>query len=598
MEDPLTAAVEPSAPTTDAPADAPAGTQALDIIPGLEFMGCGYDVFEGVPNPKARCKRIYDLSQDEFVREACLDKSFPLTPKQIATCFIAQPQQASVAYRRPAKVGFVRVFSATADTRKIETKSTQLTSFESGIELAGSYLGFSGDLQAKLTSKVSGSCSSQVAAVVAQIVYWQLDLAGYGVAANRPPLSKPAAEDFAKQDTSDRNIRALMDDYGTHCIEKCGIGSRLVYGLVANTSNASSDFSLSAAISAAYSAASSAQASLKASASLATAASSEHVEIFREFEAAGLSEEEAASEDQVFDAPMALLNQGWHNPTLIDLPTHSLRGLWEVPGLMSPAMATAFKREFDRRAKDRIDTVNARFSGLRPLYLLQTEKDGRQLYKLHPFQTLGDKSKGPVWTNLRKDAQGRPAAWLLVSASQEPGMVPLYEYHPHDMPMSFRYETEDWIDKVNSGKEVTWTKTSDFPVGYVHVDGSAAALSEAYKPFRAFYHASTDRWRGVLYSSGHDIAMDDGEWTPTREHGYATYPLHIEEAERRHCLASDLEKRDMVELGVIRREGPAPSREGAAPNGIAHGFQPGHPLLGDFFLKEGLTHWWAVPLQT
>ena len=597
MEDPLTEATAAPA-STDATADATADAQALDTIPGLEFMGCGYDVFQGVPNPKARCKRIYDLSKDEWVREACLDKSYPLTPEQIATCFSAPPKQASVAYRRPAKVGFVRVFSGSADTRQIETKSTQLSSFESGIELAGSYLGFSGDLQAKLTSKAGGSSSSQVAAVVAQIVYWELDLAGYGVSAHRPPLCRTAADEFATTDISDRSVRSLMDAYGTHCIEKCGIGSRLVYGLVANTTSASSNFSLSAAISAAYSAASSASASLKASARLESSATSEHVEIFREFEGAGLSDEQVVSEDQVFDAPMALLKQGWHNPTLIDLPTHSLRGLWEVPGLMSAAMARAFKNEFDRRAKGCIDALNTHFSGLRPLYLLQTDKDGRQLYKLHPFQTFGDRDKGPVWTNLRKDAQGRPVPWLLVSASQQPGMLGLYEYQPRGMPMSFRYETEDWIDKVNTGQEVIWNRTSDFPLGYVHVDGPAAAVAGAYKPFRAFYHASTDRWRGVLYSSGHDIAMDDGEWTATREHGYATYPRHIEEAERRHCLASDLEKQDMRDLDLIRRDGPAPAGEGAAPSRLCHGYQTGNPLNSDFFLKEGLTHWYAVPVQT
>jgi hypothetical protein len=79
---------------SDTASDAPDGAT---LLPGIEFLGCGYDVFGGFADTASVKMNLFDFSDDTFVNQALQTQG--LTAEQIASAFTSVPSQVRPLHR-------------------------------------------------------------------------------------------------------------------------------------------------------------------------------------------------------------------------------------------------------------------------------------------------------------------------------------------------------------------------------------------------------------------------------------------------------------------------------------------------------------------
>jgi hypothetical protein len=482
-------------------------------VPGLEsYLGRGYDVLKGYACADAVRRRIFDLEQDRWVLQQTVDKSIALDPDQISHAFSNVPPETKLLFRRPKKVGYTDLFKASTHVSDISTDTSKSTDWGIGGDISGSYMGFSADIQARFDEKLSRLATSRVVTATAEIVYWKLDLYGDYALAEQPPITSGARSDFET-----RNAETLLDAYGSHCVMSFGMGSRIRHHYMADISKLKQGMDLKASLKASYEG-EGATGSLKIDGYLKTLMASDSTAIQVEVEAEGISDiqlAEIGKEQGDAEHPLAILKQGWHNPTLIAMYDNSLTPLWDIEGLMSEAKADEFKAAFESRAQKHRDQIGARFAGLQPLYLFATGEGAARHFR---FSTSADHlGAAGEWTFVPgRDAEGGTGKpWLLISASLKDNMVPLFEYVLDGTATAYRYETENWMAEINrrTPESVhTWKKTTSQPLGYVHEAQRGVAPPAGVHPVYAYYDSGNDPKKGVFYSAMKDLVWDNDTW--------------------------------------------------------------------------------------
>jgi hypothetical protein len=480
------------------------------LVPGIDaFLGHGYDVFGEYASPNSVKARIYDLPSEPRVEQATLDKSLALDSEQQSHTFVTPPHELKLIYARPERVGYSDVFEAKTSIREIDTSDKNENNWGVGATLSGSYGGFSGEISSRFDKASAKLATTKCLQAIFEMVYWKLDLNNYTYG-NPPPISDDVKRDFAEQPTA-----RLIDKYGTHVLAEIGIGTRIVHSYTIDTSKLSKSFDIKASVKAHYG---------EEGASVGGSTDSDYHNadwndrsaVSINITGAGVSD---AQLDEITDLtkeqgehPLAVLKQGWHNPTLVRFYPSSLNPIWEIDGLMTAEKAEAFKAAFIERAKTARSSIGALFKGLRPLYLFSQMADGRHVYrfsnKAHYSDPSGDWT---IWN------QGKP--WLYTSDQPREGLAPLRELALNDNKAVVRYETDFWIEHIMPLNEdgFRWTPTGNI-LGYVHESKTdEEAAPENAEPVYAYYGNDLEARFGLFYSHEREIVWDQGAWKPSRE---------------------------------------------------------------------------------
>jgi hypothetical protein len=481
------------------------------LVPGIDaFLGHGYDVFGEFASPNSVKARIYDLPNETTVEQPTIDQSFPLSPEQLSHTFIEPPKEVTLTYARPEKVGYRGVFQASIDVNEIDTSNRDTNSWGIGARLEGGYGGFTGEIKGRFDTKSTKLATTKCLQATFQTIYWKLDVADYTFE-SPPPIVADVKQDFAK-----RSIEDLMAKYGTHCLEDIGIGTKIVHSYTIDTSKFSKEIDVTAALKAKYEAASF-HAGVEVEGEYHDAAWRDRSAVSIKIFTYGTSDTQLAEITDLSQGlgqhPLAVLRQGWHNPTLIKFYDSSLKPLWKVEGLMTPEKAQAFEAGFTAKAAAAQAEIGYLFQGLQPVYLLSRSTGDRKKYRLErkPHYRSGDKD----WA-IEND--GKP--WLYLSAKPRPGMAQLLELVLNDDTDTVRYETEVWGNVLARLpiEGYAWSR-SGRTLGYVYEnrgpDGPPIPADAC--PVYAFYDKDGQASRGIFYSFLRELVWDSGQWKPLEE---------------------------------------------------------------------------------
>lgn len=543
------------------------------LVPGIDaFLGRGYDVFGEYASPNSVKGRIYDLPAEPRVDQPTVDQSIALNPDQLSHAFSVPPSELRLVYSRPERVGYTDVFQSSVDVAEITTSDKEKIKWGIGSKIEGGYGGFSGEIKGRFDTEATRLATTRCLQAVFQTIYWKLDLNNYSFEKS-PPIAEDVRKDFAI-----RPIDLLMEKYGTHCLVEVGIGTKIVHSYTIDTSKFSKSMDVTAALKAKYDGGSF-NAGMDVDSEYHDAAWKDRSAVSVKIFTYGTSDSQLAEITDLSrglsEHPLAVLRQGWHNPTLIQFYKSSLRPLWTVDGLMSAERAAAFEERFRERARTEQVQLDLLFEGLQPVYLLSRSDDAGKRYRLERTPHYGRGAE--AWT---VENDGRP--WQFTSAGPRDGMVPLYEFVLNDDSEIVRYETEAWSDyfKRTGIEGYTWSK-SGRTLGYVYEGGPDVPVRPDAIPVYAFYDKDGRADRGLFYSQLKELVWDKGQWKG-REEG------SIEIAERRRAAQAALDRWWDSQDGAYRFFHQKPDLAE-----MSYGYVPGDP---DATLRftPGIAHWHAL----
>jgi hypothetical protein len=214
-------------------------------VPGLEFLGRGYDVFGRYASVDSCKQNIIDFSGADQTDQMTLNRS--VDGETLAKAFNQIPIQIDDTYTMPKTVTYSGLFAVESVNEFQSTVSEQMTKWSAHANVSGSYGAFGGEIDARFSSNLSKLATTKHYSLVSKSTYWELSLA-YS-------LEHPAP---LKQDVQDEldNPALTPEDffkhYGTHYLSSVAIGCRVTISCEIDTSRAESDFDFSSYLKATY----------------------------------------------------------------------------------------------------------------------------------------------------------------------------------------------------------------------------------------------------------------------------------------------------------------------------------------------------------
>jgi hypothetical protein len=437
----------------NSPGNNPPGTKSPPI-PGMEFLGIGYDVF-GLYASVDSCKQpILDFSAEPEIEQQVIDASLPL--ETLATAFNTIPIQIKLFYRRPEKVTYLPLFKVTSEKEFESTLDEQITKWSTHSNVDGHYGLFSAEVDARFSSNLAKLATTKYYSLASKSTYWQLSL-NYSIG-HPAPLRPEVQEDL---DNEAVKPAEFFDKYGTHYLGAVLIGCRVTISCAIETSNIDSDFDFSSYLEATYG-------SKKGGVSTSNETTYQNkVKKFREHSrtsvsGVGISDAQLKPIGEGAEASVEVLKGGWHNPSLVDFPRHALKPIWQH--CKNDKQRLAFAAEFDKQAAER-GSILSDLALYTAMYLYRQHGKFAS-YRIYPSSNLvgSHDSGGVTWTI---ENGGRPLFYLL--ARQLEGSVPLYQYRWKSDNRLWRYEAGAWADWMNDDPipDNHWQRVSATPLGYV-----------------------------------------------------------------------------------------------------------------------------------
>jgi MAC/Perforin domain len=473
-------------------------------IPGHEFLGAGYNAFGLYANAASGnvMANIFDFSSEGSVDQQLYDESLPQVRQNVENAFTTMPTEIKLFYAKPPTMQYLPRFEASVDFSLDGSMSSEQHSLAAHVEVEGSYGLFAAEFSARYDSSDSHLATAKFYSATARIFYYDLTMANYG--ADPVKFMRPTA----RQDLNDKSKapEEIFENYGTHYIYALTIGSKIVFGHSVDTSKTTASYDAAAELKARYGeegAEVGGGGGVKVTSAWEQASEGESIHVYCE----GISDAQLAAIKTADTAPIAALQEGWHNPTLVDFPgTSALRPIWELCD--SEERKQELQDAFAAYAKTHGTFLGAN-ADLTPLYLVKSSDSGTACYRFstnHNAATVDGVTWNPV------DADGAPA--LCVFNEQKPGTVPLYEYRwsGHAPDELRRYETSRW-ETYLARYARAWTKVSGNPVGWVY-DGlePAPAPPSGYEDVYTYYPRNDGGAPRFLYSTDSADGRDAGGW--------------------------------------------------------------------------------------
>jgi hypothetical protein len=441
----------------------PTPSTAHGPIPGLEFLGMGYDIFGRYASIDSCKQNILDLSSEPQVDQQVMDASLQL--QVIQQAFNQIPTEIHLVYTRPVTVQYLPRFEVRSVNEFESTIDDQITKWSAHVNVTGNYGAFAGEIDARFSSTLAKLATTKYYSLVSKSTYWQLDLRyTHG---NPPPLRADIREDL---DNPSFQPEEFFANYGTHYLSSVLIGCKVAVSCAIETSRAESDFDFAAYLSATYG-------GRNASVSGTVDGTYQNkVKRFREYSkttvfGVGITDQQLDNIKEGTEAGVSVLKGGWHNPSLIDFSANALKPIWTF--CKDAARRDAFQAAFNNLAAHRTSIISS-YSLYSPLYLHRAEVNfnvpgpgGAAVkavtYRLYPTTTLaGSSDAGGIPWQIQNN--GKPL--LNVAARQIEGTIPLYEYRFRNSPVR-RYETSAWQPNDDNEVRRSWERVSSRPIGYV-----------------------------------------------------------------------------------------------------------------------------------
>jgi hypothetical protein len=436
------------------PDNIPHGTSSQPI-PGLEFLGIGYDVF-GLYASVDSCKQpILDFSAEPEIEQQVIDASIPL--ETIATSFNQIPMQIKLMYRRPEKVMYLPRFEVKSENEFESTLDEQITKWSTHSSVDGHYGLFSAEVDARFSSNLARLATTKYFSLVSKSTYWQLSV-NYSIG-HPAPLRPEVQEDLENEAIMPTEF---FEKYGTHYLGAVSIGCRVTISCAIETSKVDTDFDFSSYLSATY-----------GGKKMGGTTSNEStygskVKKFREHSrmsvsGVGISDTQLDQIKEGTEASIAVLKGGWHNPSLIDFPRNALKPIWQH--CKNEKRRLALSAEFDKQAAQR-SSILSDLALYTAMYLYR-HHDKFTSYRIYPGANLAGShdSGGVTWTI---ENNGSPLFYLL--AKKLEGSVPLYQYRWKSDNRLWRYEAGAWSSMIPDQEGLGgnhWQRVSAKPLGYV-----------------------------------------------------------------------------------------------------------------------------------
>ena len=361
------------------------------LVPGVEKIGCGYDVIRG------------GFAEDEGVKRPLFDLGEKVGADSAA--------YAAIKNLYPQAYGYGKVLAATApSTDEVQISARTVSDLQSEISgrasLEGSYCGFSGSVEVVGSLTESRKTTSFFSQVRGRYALYKLllDMPGGGRPFLRPELVRLI------DDANGRQLDQFFDDYGGFYIAEAVIGGRLVYTSIVNTLEVESTSEIEAMAKASYKAVVGSVTG-EARAKARSEASRLDENSIRILQAKGGKIPSNMGSDGAFDVWKDSIQRG---PAVIDFDHTSLRPVWDlveyVNGARREQLRLAFL-DYARRKGVIYDAPN-----IVPVDRYQShrvETIGRWVYSADPrFKPTAD------WTH--------HAPTFFALANAQAGTVPVY----------------------------------------------------------------------------------------------------------------------------------------------------------------------------
>jgi len=444
-------------------------------IPGLEFLGRGYDVFGRYASVDSCKQNIIDFSGADQIDQVTLNRS--VDGETLAKAFNQIPIQINDTYSMPKTVTYSGLFAVESVNEFQSTVSEQMRKWSAHANVSGSYGAFGGEIDARFSSNLSKLATTKHYSLVSKSTYWELSLA-YSLE-SPAPLKQEVQDDL---DNPHVKCEDFFKHYGTHYLSSVAIGCKVTISCEIDTSRAEAEFDFSSYLKATYEGEG---ASVGVS---ADATYQNKVKRFQDYSktsvfGVGISDDQIEKITAGTESGVSVLKGGWHNPTLIDFPSDALTPIWDY--CTDPDRKKQFQDAFDNLAKTHASVISG-LSLYKPLYLYRGEVNdaGPDLpgaagctgatYRLYPTTNLGGSSDaGGIAWEIQND--GKP--FINVAEKQIRGTEPLFAWRLLPDRHVWRFAIgRQWGDMWSpwppggNGMEENariWELVSSTPIGYV-----------------------------------------------------------------------------------------------------------------------------------
>jgi hypothetical protein len=210
----------------------------LPPVPGLEFLGMGYNVFGRYASVDSCKQNIIDFSGAGQINQVTLNRS--VDNETLAKSFNQIPIQINDTYTMPYTVSYSRLFAVESVNEFTGDISEQMKQWSAHANVSGSYGAFGGEVDARFTSNLSKLATTKHYSLASKSTYWELSLA-YSLG-NPAPLKQTVQGDL---DNPHFKCEDFFNHYGTHYLSSVAIGCKVTISCEIDTSRAESDFDFS-----------------------------------------------------------------------------------------------------------------------------------------------------------------------------------------------------------------------------------------------------------------------------------------------------------------------------------------------------------------
>jgi len=195
-------------------------------FPGLQYLGCGYNVFGTYASVDSIKGQLFDFSNEKMVKEQFLDRS--LTGDQISNAFTSIPPEIKLCYSRFEKVQYKPIFHATIEYQSSGSMMAEQQKMSAQAALSVDYGAFGGELSVRYDTTNTRVATTKYYSATAINQYYELTMGNFPSPQLHPELL-PLNKTF-KKDLYNKNIapNVLFDVYGTHYLSAVTIGCRIV----------------------------------------------------------------------------------------------------------------------------------------------------------------------------------------------------------------------------------------------------------------------------------------------------------------------------------------------------------------------------------
>ena len=197
-------------------------------IPGLDALGCGYDIFGRYADTKSCKGKLFNLGRNDT--EVVIEGATTADTK---------------SYWRPAAVDVLKAYEAYSRIAWGESIEEYQASLSVDVKLSGGYAGFTASVSTSFNKTERRKQENAFSTLRNVIHYYALRLPA--AAQLRSTLSKEAEEALASMSPEE-----LFDTYGTHYVSSLIAGAHANYTCVTNKTTFASSTSLDVAVSASY----------------------------------------------------------------------------------------------------------------------------------------------------------------------------------------------------------------------------------------------------------------------------------------------------------------------------------------------------------